>query len=82
MQSIIVYRNPAEAAFWELASSGQLIPLLASLAVWGAVWGLLQLNLVERYTSPYDKKRNVFTYIAAVVAGVIAITVGKFLWLP
>lgn len=82
MQSIIVYRNPVEAAFWEFASSGQLIPFLAALAVFGAVWGLLQLNLVERYAPSYGRKRQNLTFIAAVVAAVVAGVVGHFLWLP
>lgn len=33
MQSIIVYRNPAEAAFWDMMSSGFMIPIFAAMLV-------------------------------------------------
>ena len=77
MQSIIVYRNPAEAAFWDLVTSGQIFPILAGIAVFFiAMVGLA--SLVEKYV-PW-KYRNIVGNTAIVVSGVIGVLVFRILW--
>jgi len=39
MQEIIIYRNPAEAAFWNMIMSGDaIVYLIAAAAFIGGVW--------------------------------------------
>lgn len=37
-QEIIVYRNPAEKAFWDLLSSGSMVPIFAGIIVFFVVF--------------------------------------------
>lgn len=49
MQSIIVYRNPLEAAFWESMSGGQLFPIMVGIVAFFAVFLLAQKLIVDRF---------------------------------
>jgi len=55
MQSIIVYRNPMEAAFWETMSGGEVFPILVGVVVFFAVFLTVQHQIVDRY---YGWKTN------------------------
>jgi len=76
-QSIIVYRNPAEAAFWE---SGIIVPLGGSLATFFfVVLGMMTLlNWVARERSKLQPG-NFELGVAFVTAGIAAVLV--FRWL-
>lgn len=63
-QSIIVYRNPVEAAFWE---SGVIVPLGGFLVV-GFVVFLLLMWIAEKVTKRWQGPNNFVTGAAAVVA--------------
>ena len=43
MTEIIVYRNPAEAALWQMLSGGEFFPVLA-----GAIVGVLAVMLAAK----------------------------------
>lgn len=60
-QSIIVYRNPAEAAFWE---SGMAFPMMVGLGV-----GFVAAKLYER-VSPRGRRAGEVA-VAAAVIGVV-----------
>lgn len=60
-QSIIVYRNPAEAAFWE---SGMAFPMMVGLGV-----GFVAVKLYER-VSPRGRRAGEVA-VAAAVIGVV-----------
>jgi uncharacterized integral membrane protein len=51
IQSIIVYRNPMEAAFWESASSGAIFPIIVGIIVFFAVFLIVHAQVVERFYS-------------------------------
>jgi uncharacterized integral membrane protein len=49
MQSIIVYRNPMEAAFWESMSGGAMFPIMVGIVVFFAVFLTVHVQIVERF---------------------------------
>lgn len=51
-QSIIVYRNPAEAAFWE---SGMAFPLMSGLFV-GFIVFVIGATILDKFTKKSWKK--------------------------
>lgn len=81
-QSIIVYRNPAEAAFWE---SGLAFPLFGSLLtflVLTVVLGSVFENLARRFLSRsqhYWTIRKYLSHAVVVVAVVSAVVVFNYL---
>lgn len=74
-QSIIVYRNPAEAAFWE---SGMLIPLVGGLGV-GFILFLVLMKIATKVSRDWRGPSNFVTGAAAVVS--ICAGVLTLLWL-
>lgn len=68
-QSVIVYRNPAEAAFWE---SGMAFPLMASLFVFLVVF--LLLNTVFERQVRQSKNHNIFLVVFGIVASISSFT--------
>jgi hypothetical protein len=78
MQSVIVYRNPAEAAFWEMLSSGAAFPVIAGIVVFFAVFLVIQAYVVEKifgrlYRSSWPTNVNL------IFSGTVAITVAIYL---
>lgn len=70
--SIIVYRNPLEQAFWEgLMNSGTLFPLIVGIVVFFIVFSSLN-SIGEKFTRSFSKKRvyasNASLFISASVA--------------
>ncbi len=74
-QSIIVYRNPAEAAFWE---SGMLIPLFGGLATGFLIFCVLAA-VAKKFSGDWRGPSN----MALGAAGVAAFAAGvlTFDWL-
>lgn len=69
MQELIVYRNPAEAAFWHALQGAELIPIMAGVVVFFAVFiGLHHLVGGGRLRSPAWK-----TYAPMLVAALAGI---------
>ena len=64
MQSIIVYRNPLEAAMWEgIMSSGALWPVMVGVAVFFAVFLIADRLIVRRWFGAHHYRvRNVPYY--------------------
>jgi hypothetical protein len=61
MQSIIVYRNPLEAAFWE---SGMVFPLI--MAMVAAVISVVVLQRIfQRVLGYWDAQKYVYAYLCA-----------------
>lgn len=67
--SIIVYRNPAEAAFWE---GGYFIPLVCGLGVGMAVF-LVLVSLAKMLDTNSRHEDSIMT-----IGGVVAIIAGLY----
>lgn len=80
-QSIIVYRNPIEAAFWESASSGQIFPIVVGVIVFFVLFLALQYQVVERFTGWNSKYRTWGTYAALAAGAGAAIAVIEKMWI-
>ena len=74
-QSVIVYRNPAEQAFWE---SGVIIPLGGSLVVFLIVVMSL-MRLVETKTRVFTSARKNSTISVFIIASIMAIATFNYL---
>lgn len=71
MQSIIVYRNPLEAAMWETIMSGSFFPVIVGVIAFFAVFITANAYIVERYFAWPDRK--VPTNVALAVSVLISI---------
>jgi type II secretory pathway component PulF len=80
MQSIIVYRNPLEAAFWESMSGAAIFPVMMGIVVYFAVFLVLQLQVVERFTNIFDNARKYATYAAMAVSAVAGVATIYKMW--
>lgn len=78
MQSVIVYRNPIEAAFWEGATSATFFPIICGIVVFFTVLLVLQMQVVERMKSQY---RGVASYVNMGISAVAGIAVVYRMWL-
>lgn len=84
MQQVIVYRNPAEAAFWEfIMSSNNVFPIVV-----GAVIGVVLcvfFDLVIRKNVGYVQHSRFMRYVrdygALVIGAVVWFLVSWYLWL-
>lgn len=70
-QSIIVYRNPLEAAMWEGLMDGSIFPVIVGVIVFFAVFLTVNRFVVERYWG--WNSRDVPTYTALAISAVIGI---------
>lgn len=77
MQEVIVYRNPAEAAFWSMMTDGSMVPIAAGALAAVVVFLLTNRVLVGRrmFNVPAWK-----TYTAFALAGAAWILVARYLW--
>lgn len=73
-QSIIVYRNPAEAHLWE---SGMVFPLMASLGVFALV--LVALCKLFETKMRFNKNSNFFLAVFCAVSAVPAVLMFNYL---
>ena len=51
MHQIIVYRNPAEAAFWNLMSDGSLFPITCAIVIFFIVFMAINQIAMMKWTS-------------------------------
>lgn len=79
-QSIIVYRNPMEQAFWETVMNGQFFPVIAAIIVFFVVL-LTAHNLLERFNRPRAWNSPVNGYVSLALGAVAAVVVGWMLWI-
>lgn len=79
-QSIIVYRNPMEQAFWERASGAEAIPIIASVVIFTAVFILLQ-KLVDRFVGWRWNTQRRWQYLCLLGAALAAIVTANLLWI-
>lgn len=76
-ESMIIYRNPLEKAFWE---SGYILPVVGGVITFAVVF-LCTITLIESLIRMkkawylYIKYRNLITWFAAVVGTVAALKV-------
>lgn len=78
MQSIIVYRNPMEAAFWEMMSNGQMIPIFVAIIVFFAVLLTIQTQVINRFVILRHPERA--SYAAMIVSAMVAVFVAYKMW--
>ncbi len=71
-QSIIVYRNPAEAAFWEMAMQGTFVPVIIGAVVFFAVLLFTNHFFVEKSKWHQRVARSNFSIVISTLAGVFA----------
>lgn len=79
-QSIIVYRNPLEQAFWEGTLSGQLFPVIAAVIVFFVVM-MVAHNLLDRYHRPRPWNSSANGYIAMTFGAISALATCWLLWI-
>lgn len=74
MQSVIVYRNPVEAAIWEsLMSSSATFPVLCGIASFFAVFITLASFLQRRGGIHGSSKSTNFSLAVAAVVGITVV---------
>ncbi len=81
MQSVIVYRNPLEAAFWEGITSGQFFPIIVGIAIFFAVFLTVQIHIVKRFVGTMNKRTSMWTNVNLFASGVIGILVIRTMWI-
>jgi hypothetical protein len=74
-QSIIVYRNPVEQAFWEGAAGANFIPFLAGIIVFFAVFLALEWLVGLRWTMWNRPKITNATLAIGALAGMYTVYV-------
>jgi len=77
MQEIIIYRNPAEAAFWNSMSNGGAVVFLAVIAL-GIFWALAY-SLTEKVAKVFNKNRFESTSICMWVSNLSTAALAAFL---
>ena len=77
MQQIIVYRNPMEAAFWDMMSGGTFFPVIVAIVVFFAVFLTADRFVVERFPR---RTRGTVTNINLVVSGLVGIGVAVWMF--
>lgn len=82
MQSIIVYSNPMEAAFWEMMSNGDIIPIIIAVLVFLAVFIFIHY-LIEKSQKArsYMRCSNIPMMATFVISSMLAFIAGKYFWL-
>jgi hypothetical protein len=80
-QSIIVYRNPIEAAFWEGDGAAMLVPVGLGVIVFFVVFLTLNALVVERYTGWNSKYRSYGAYSALAVSALAGFVAARMMWI-
>lgn len=72
-QSIIVYRNPMEAAFWEGASNASFFPIVVGVVAFFIVFLLIQYLIVDRFYrwNRNSLPTNLNLFVSAVVGALV-----------
>jgi len=71
-QSIIVYRNPLEQAFWE---SPYILPAILIVILWIGIFLLIDAALHSK--SFYRKNKKWIVRLQLVMSGLFAVLIGK-----
>lgn len=80
MQEVIVYRNPAEAAFWNMVMSGEFFVVIVATLVFFIVF--LCTNSVScKVWGSYGKAAAVRSYICMFLGMMAALVVGRAMWI-
>lgn len=80
MQQIIIYQNPAEVAFWQLMSNGEMLPIIAGIVVFFAAMFAGQTWIVEKYFGAFGKRNKAATKINLIVSTSIAALVAWYMF--
>jgi hypothetical protein len=79
-QSIIVYRNPAEQAFWETIMSGSFFPILVAIMVFPIVL-LIVHRILDRVNPPKYFASTTNGYLSMTAGAVAAVATAWALWI-
>lgn len=79
MQSIIVYRNPLEAAMWEGMSNGNLFPFIVASFV--CVFAVMIYSSIEQKIYRKLNKRNTSNTGVVIAAAISYIGTVYLMWL-
>lgn len=79
MQSIIVYRNPLEAAIWEGMSNGNFFPFIVASFV--CVFFVMIYSSIEQKIYRKNNKRNTSNTGVVIVAAISYIGTVYLMWL-
>lgn len=77
-QTVIVYRNPAEEAFWNMLMSAELVPVAIAGVVFMAV--VVALNRLAEKVYGY-RQPNWVQPVIWIMSGAAALAAGKYFWL-
>ena len=82
-QSIIVYRNPAEEAMWNMAMAGDFVPFMVAAVVFIAVFVAYSNYVMDRFNFTAEKNVPLHAkqFMPWVVAGVAAAATVKLMWI-
>jgi hypothetical protein len=76
--AIIVYRNPAEAAFWEMVSGGELFPVICGVVVFFITFIAVNYLLTKGRSWNQPAWKTNAALALGVVAGVLSV---RAMWL-
>jgi hypothetical protein len=76
VQEVIVYRNPAEAMFWQSMASGDFVPFIFGFVVLFVV--LLSVDGLLGKLKLHKLRNSYFSLVLAVIASILAI---KIMWI-
>lgn len=86
MQSIVVYRNPAEAAFWQIIMDGVLVGPIVTVLLFLILVYLIHTHKVAPLTKRHGKNSsiskwasNLNYYGSAIIAVAIGLAVSSWL---
>jgi hypothetical protein len=80
-QSIIVYRNPAEEAMWNMAMSGDFVPFMVAVVVFGAVFVAYTNYATKKFYFKTKRPQYANQFMPWIVAGVAAAATVKLMWI-
>ena len=79
MQEVIVYRNPAEAAFWHAISGGEFFPIMVGIVVFFVVFLTVNSRMEKRWGS-WGKAAAMRSYFALGIGAVSGIATIWKMW--
>jgi hypothetical protein len=79
MTEIIVYRSPAEAALWQMLSSGEFFPVFAG-AIVGVIAMVLSAKIFDRVLGTFRQPKWA-SNLTLVVGAVAWVTTTYLMWI-
>lgn len=80
MQEVIVYRNPMEAAFWQMVMSGEFFPVIVGVIVFFAVF-LTSNAICARIWGSWGKAAARRTYACLALGALAGVATIWKMWL-